>query len=129
MTDISTEIDCSEDVAALRHGALRNALYHSARRGWLDGWTKILNLLIILGGTGSAAQLVQKDDTWTLILGLAIASFGAIQLVFDLAGRARLHGELQRRYYLLLADIDGSLHPGKADCAAWTAVDGGRMAA
>ena len=47
------------------------------------------------------------------------APLGALQLVFDFNGRARLHEGLQRKYYDLLADIDGVLEPSDDQIVKW----------
>lgn len=111
--------DCYADVFHLRHMALRNALYHSARRGWLDGWNRFYNLVVILGGTASAGKFIISGSTADLWLGLVIAGVGALQLVYDFGGRSRTHEFLQRRFYDLMARIDATLTPTPADCAHW----------
>lgn len=111
--------DMTERVFGLRHMALRNALYHLARRRFLDGVNRFCNLLIILGGTGTAAQLAGGSPDTAFALGGAIALVGALQLVFDYTGRARLHEILQRRYFHLMADIECCETPTSEQCARW----------
>jgi hypothetical protein len=113
--------DFDDAIFALKHKALRNALYHVARRRWLDGWSRVFNLIIILGGTGTAADLTRGHSEAALWLGGTIALVGALQLVFDFTGRARLHEILQRRYYSLMADVEYELNPTKQKCANWGA--------
>ncbi|MCJ9693083.1 hypothetical protein MOV76_15865 [Rhizobium sp. PRIMUS64] len=113
--------DCLERAFRARHQALRNALYHIARRGWLDGWNRFFNLLVILGGTSAAADLTRGNPKASLVLGGVITLIGALQLVFDFGGRARAHETLQRRYYNLAADIQSKLIPMEQDCASWEA--------
>jgi hypothetical protein len=114
-------IDCANRAFGLRHKALRNALYHGARRGWLDGWSRLYTFVVILGGTGTAADLVRSSSTLTLILGAIITSIGALQLVFDFSGRARNHELLQKRYFELMAEIEGTTVPTIDLCARWDA--------
>ncbi|WP_421581099.1 hypothetical protein [Shinella sp. M31] len=111
--------DCYAEVFGLRHMALRNALYHRARSGWLDGWNRFYNLVIILGGTTSAAKFIVSGSNADLGLGLAIAFVGALQLVYDFGGRSRTHEFLQRRFYDLMADMDATLVPTSQNCAKW----------
>ncbi|WP_126010598.1 hypothetical protein [Georhizobium profundi] len=113
--------DMTDEAFQLRHTALRNANYHLARRRWLEGVSRCFNLLVILGGTGTAAEVVRGSDFGALLLGATIALIGALQLVFDFSGRARLHETLQRRYFELMADIECALDPQQADCANWRA--------
>ncbi|MCY1231963.1 hypothetical protein D9M68_174260 [compost metagenome] len=111
--------DCYAETFQLKHMALRNALYHAARRGWLDGWNRFYNLVVILGGTASAAKFVISGSQADLWLGLVIAAVGALQLVYDFGGRSRTHEFLQRRFYDLMADIDNTVSPTRKDCARW----------
>lgn len=99
--------------------ALRNAQYHAARRRFLDAVSKLFNFVIILAGTGTAAQLSEGRPDVSIFLGGAIAGLGAAQLVFDFTGRARAHEILQRRYFSLLADIEETLDPDEQQCARW----------
>lgn len=109
----------SEKVFSLRHMALRNALYHAARYRFLDGVNKWFNLLVILGGTGTVAEVVRSNTLVAMYLGVGIAAIGALQLVFDYAGRAHRHEGLQRRYYEMLADLDCTISPTIENCAKW----------
>ncbi|MBT9370304.1 hypothetical protein [Rhizobium sp. CSW-27] len=113
--------DCADAVHGLRHTALRNALYHVARRGWLDGISRILNLAVIVGGTAYAADIAKGNTNATLLLGMITAVIGALQLVFDFGGRARDHQLLQKRYYDVLAAIEENRAPNLDDCARWKA--------
>jgi hypothetical protein len=120
MTDTQAPVDDLEDeVFRLRHKALRNALYHSARYRFLDGVNRWFNFMVILTGTGAAAKIVDASTLAALALGGSIAAIGALQLVFDYAGRALRHEALQRRYYEMLADIDCLTSPTLQDCAKW----------
>lgn len=92
----------------LRFHALRNALYHTARRRWLEAANRVVTFLIIILGTAAAANLgrflgFQAIET---VFGIATAALGALQLVFDFGGRARTHQTLQQKYYELLARVE-----------------------
>lgn len=113
--------DCYAETHAIRHDTLRNALYHIARRAWLERMSRLLNLAVILGGTSYAAQVTTGSPAWTLALGLGSATVGAIQLIFDFSGKAHLHERLQRRYYILLASIEAKRDATAEDCANWRA--------
>ncbi|MGR7994123.1 hypothetical protein [Xanthobacter sp. ZOL 2024] len=92
----------------LRFHALRNALYHTARRRWLEAANRIVTFLIILLGTAAAANAsrILGDSAADVWLGVATAALGAIQLVFDFGGRARTHQVLQQKYYDILARVE-----------------------
>jgi len=96
---------------SLEFDALRNALYHTARRQVLEGLSRWMNFLVILGGAGTVTQIAGQNTTASVGLGIAITAIGALQLVFDFAGRARTHELLQRRYYDLLSEIQGGGEP------------------
>lgn len=89
-----------------RFDALRNALYHTERRNFLDLLNRFLNLLVILlgaGVAGKAAKLFHIEENW---LELGVVLFATLQLVFDFGGRARDHQFLQRRYYEMLSEME-----------------------
>jgi hypothetical protein len=89
-----------------RFDALRNALYHTERKTFLDLANRSLNLIVILlgaGVAGKAAKLIHLEENW---LELGVVFFATVQLVFDLGGRARDHQFLQRRYYDLLSEME-----------------------
>ncbi len=111
--------DCEEKVHELKHTALRNALYHAARRGFLDSVNRIFNFAVIIGGTSYAADIAA--GAYIVTIGFAVAGIGALQLVFDFSGRARDHQILQQRYYAVLATLEESRHPTEDDCARWNA--------
>ncbi len=113
--------DCHAVVHGIRHDALRNALYHTARRAWLERMSRFLNLAVILGGTSYAAQVTAGSPTLALALGLGSATIGAIQLIFDFSGKAHLHERLQRRYYIVLSSIEAKRNVTMEDCANWKA--------
>jgi hypothetical protein len=89
-----------------RFDALRNALYHTERKNFLDLLNRSLNFLVILLGAsvaGKAAGLFSIKENW---LELSVVLFATIQLVFDFGGRARVHEYLQRGYYELLSEME-----------------------
>lgn len=111
--------EVEDEVFELRHMALRNALYHSARRQWLENWSRLFSFLIIILGTSAAIDLTIKVPHMRELLPLAIATIGALQLVYDFSGKAKNHAFLQARYYNLLATIDECTAASSEQCAAW----------
>ncbi|MFO3796998.1 MAG: hypothetical protein ACK8QZ_06890 [Anaerolineales bacterium] len=91
---------------ALRHNFLRNALYHTARRRVLEGWSRLSNFVVLALGTTSAADALVGFGISQGLLGLAVAIVAAMQFAFDWSGRARTHEFLQRRNYEVLAQIE-----------------------
>lgn len=102
----------------LRFHVLRNALYHTARRRWLERWNRTFTFLTVLLGTAAAAQLLTEFgfDRW---IGAAVAAVGALQLVFDFSGEARTHEGLQRRYYAILAEMEEAGDPTEHQLRRW----------
>lgn len=119
MADPKDEI--TNNVFSLRHKALRNALYHTARRQWLERWSRIFNFLIIILGTAAAATIIQKLEFLNQLIPILIACIGALQLVYDFSGRAKDHAFLQSRYYGVMANIDACIKHSEGKCALWEA--------
>jgi hypothetical protein len=98
--------------------ALRNAIYHSSRRRFFELLSRSLSFLIVVSGTVAVANLQIFDARWAAALAAVI---GALQLVFDFHGRARLHELLQRRYFELIAQIDEVPNPTPEQRKQWQA--------
>jgi hypothetical protein len=109
------------EVFQLRHTALRNALYHTARRRWLEGLNRLFNFLVIVAGTGAATNMLGYFPAATPVVAVLIAVIGALQLVCDFSGRACIHENLQQRYYNLMADIEECEHASRSQCLKWQA--------
>ena len=98
-------------VDGFRVNCLMNARYHAAREAFLDGVHRWLMLGVILSGSFAVVDLVGTGvPTATAgILKAALAAlpvaFGALDLTFDLSNRARIHGQMKRRYFELLAEV------------------------
>jgi hypothetical protein len=103
----------------IRFNVLRNALYHTARRRTFERWNRLFSFLVVVLGTAAAADAFAAFDVNQLWIGLAVAVIGALQLVLDFGGLARLHMTLQRDYYLLLADIEAKPEASARQCADW----------
>jgi hypothetical protein len=98
--------------------ALRNALYHTARRRTFESWARWLNFFVVLLGAATISDLLTPYGIRTVHLGAATAVIGALQLTFDFGGRARVHQVLQRDFYKALADFQAIEEPAAADIAA-----------
>ncbi|SCB33310.1 hypothetical protein GA0061099_10059 [Bradyrhizobium yuanmingense] len=86
--------------------ALRNAIYHTARKDFYDGVNRSANFLVIVLGAavaGKASKLFSMDETW---LEFAVLIVATAQLTFDFGYKARTHEFLQRKYHELLAELE-----------------------
>ena len=105
------------DAQNFEFNALRNALYHTARRGTFEAWARWLNLMVILLGTATVSDLLAPIGVKIMYIGAATTFIGALQLTFDFSGRACTHQILQRDYYKVLADFQAILTPTDEDIA------------
>ncbi|WP_146010351.1 hypothetical protein [Acidimangrovimonas sediminis] len=103
----------------VRFNALRNALYHTARRRALERMNRVFNLAVILLGAAAIGDVLARFGIAQSWIGAAVALIGALQLVFDFGRQARDHQTLQRDYYSLLADIEAVPSANDEDCATW----------
>jgi len=104
----------------VKFDALRNAMYHSARRGFLDTLNKSLSFVIVAAGTTAVGDLGAKIGFGSVQFYAAVAALaGALQLVFDFGVRARTHEFLQRRYFEITAQISNMSTPSEADINRW----------
>jgi hypothetical protein len=100
----------------VKFDALRNAVYHASRRRFFELLSRSLSFLVVVSGTAAVASVAGWDPRWPAA---GAAVIGALQLVFDFNGRARLHEGLQRRYFELIASIEGAAGASKEDIAKW----------
>jgi hypothetical protein len=106
------------DVGDIRFDAMRNAIYHSSRRRFFELLTRVLSFLVVVSGTVAVANLHAVDPR---LMAAVAATIGAIQLVFDFGGRARLHEKLQMQYFQLISTIDGTINSTDVEKAKWEA--------
>lgn len=104
--------------ASIQFDVLRNALYHDARLRHFEWAHRTLMFLIVLSGTAGVAKLFDGSG-WDRLFGAATALMATLDLVLDLRGRARLHEDLKRRYYLLLAEIEEDVAPTDTQLTRW----------
>lgn len=104
-----------------RFDALRNALYHTERRNFLDRANRCLNFLVIVFGAGVVSKLAERHSVEQTWLEMAVVVLATGQLVFDLGALARGHEFLQRRYYELLAEMDSSGTRDEEKLRNWSA--------
>lgn len=107
--------------SAAKFDALRSAIYHTSRRGFLELCSRLLNLVVVFSGTVAAADLgllvgLDESQKW---FAFAAALAGLFQLAFDPAGLARTHEFLQRRFYEILAEMAEKSKPTESDEARW----------
>jgi hypothetical protein len=115
-----------DKIYELHFDALRNAIYHTARKGFLDRLNRSLSFIVVLAGTTAvgdfAARLGASGVFGDIKFYAAVAALaGTAQLVFDFGGAAQKHEFLQREYYDLIAKISETNKPTEADVARWDA--------
>lgn len=121
VSNVLVEDDLDQKIFEVKHKALRNALYHTARTQWFDGSNKLMSFYVIIGASSAASDLLGYYPEATPFLIFSVAVVGAIQLVYDFGGRAMKHATLQRDYYRLLAEVERNTNPNFGDCAHWNA--------
>jgi hypothetical protein len=117
-------------LSGAKFNALRNAIYHVARRNFFDLINRLLNFIVIVLGAsvaGKAAKLFPHFDD--LYLEMAVLVFATAQLAFDFGYRARTHEILQMKYYEMLAEIelDPKPSPRKYEAKLYTIAAGEPM--
>jgi hypothetical protein len=105
-----------KEIRDIKFDALRNAIYHASRRRFFELLSRFLSFCVVVSGTVAVANVAQWDPR---VPAAGAAIIGALQLVFDFNGRARLHENLQRRYFELIAAIDGQMAPSEGEVAKW----------
>ncbi|MDX8436703.1 hypothetical protein RFN25_25085 [Mesorhizobium abyssinicae] len=107
------------EVANLKFNALRNALYHTARRKSFERWNRVFNFTVVLLGAAAIGDVLRRFGVDQSLVGVGVALVGAAQLVFDFGRSARDHQALQRDYYNVLAEIEECTDPDTEKCALW----------
>ena len=106
------------DISASKFDALRNAIYHTARKQFYDFLNRLLNFLVIIFGAGVAGKASELFHIRELWLEFGALLFATSQLTFDFGYKARTHEFLQRKYNEMLAEIELETTP---DPARWNA--------
>lgn len=115
-------------IADIRFDALRNALYHTARRRICERWAQVMNFLVIIFGAATIGNflgaigipsLTGVDHAVLTCSGVVFA--GGASMVFDFAGRAAIHRQLQGDYYRLLSEIVRAGATGEGNAADFDA--------
>ena len=105
------------DIFQLNFAVEKSMRYHQRRRGWYDALHKTSMLVIII--CGSAVNLLDSPQ-WMGYLGVAVAAFAALDLVFGLSHRARDHEMLFRRFSDLAMKVRAvASEPSQQDYAEW----------
>lgn len=99
--------------------ALRNAIYHSTRRGFFDGLSRFLSFVIVAAGATAVVGLTDDLFVRAEYFAAVAALAGLLQLVFDFGGKARIHEFLQRRFYELAAEMAETPEATQLDVEKW----------
>ena len=102
-----------------RHKALRNGLYHAARKRYYDRWNNRFTLVIILAGASSISEVVRANAVAPIALGVLVTLAGSLQLVYRLGEKSHLHDRLARNFVDIQCSIDKCLSPSDEDVAQW----------
>lgn len=89
-----------------RFELLRVAVYHDEMMRWHSMLARWINLLTILLGTSAFAGFAGQRAEIAQVSALMVAVAGALGLVFDFGGRARVHLDMKRRACAALADLE-----------------------
>ncbi|KRR09557.1 hypothetical protein CQ12_13805 [Bradyrhizobium jicamae] len=119
MTDTEATSETNDDP---RFNALRNSIYHTARREYYDTLNRLLNFVVIIlgaGVAGKASKLFHIEELW---LEFGVLIFATAQLTFDFGSKARTHEFLQRKYCDMLAEIEleATANPAKWNSKLFT---------
>lgn len=96
----------SDPLSDAKFDALRNAIYHTARKQFYDSLNRLLNFLVIIFGAGVAGKVSALFHVEELWLEFGVLIFATAQLTFDFGYKARTHEFLQRKYNEMLAEIE-----------------------
>ena len=94
------------NIEDVKFDALRNAIYHTARREFFDRVNKLMNFFVIVLGAAIIGKVGHGYGLTEDGLAFVVTIVATIQLVWDLSARARDHQFLQRRFYEVLSDIE-----------------------
>lgn len=85
----------ADDLHELTCHLQRSVRYHKARARFFDGWSNLFSFASLLAGSAVVVALLAKAPDWiALSAGVSVAGMQAIEQVFRLASRARLHSGL-----------------------------------
>jgi hypothetical protein len=96
----------SEYVSGSKFDALRNAIYHTARRDYYDCCNRLLNFAVIVLGAGVATKAAGMIHVTGIVLELSVLVTATAQLTFDFGFKARTHEFLQKRYFEMLEQME-----------------------
>lgn len=92
------------DVNVIEFSCHTNAIYHSARRGFLDFMHRLIMFVVLVSGSAATVAFMRSWPSAAVALTLVPVFASAIDLVAGFSSRARDHEFLARRYWRLLAD-------------------------
>lgn len=88
---------------AFQINCLRNARYHEDRERYYSRLHRWTMFVVVVTGTATITSLLIKVPEVATASAIFSALSGAMDLVFDVSGRAKLHASLRQRFYALLA--------------------------
>ncbi len=84
---------------ALLFGVRRSARYHEKRVRFFERLNRIILFLNVAGGSAAVVSALSSlGYGWIVAFASLVAAASALDLAVDTGGRARLHGDLKRRF-------------------------------
>ncbi|MCX5495775.1 hypothetical protein OSH11_13760 [Kaistia dalseonensis] len=84
----------------------RNGLYHEDRERFYDGVQRWTMFLVVVAGSAAVFNLAAMNVAVASIVAAATTALGLVDLVFNVSGKARIHGELRLLSFTLLGELD-----------------------
>lgn len=80
----------------------RSIRYHRAREAFFQFYASTFSFLTLVAGSGVVVSLLAEYSTLaTLVFGALVAALQAVELSFQISGKARLHGALASEFLAL----------------------------
>ena len=102
----ATETQSMTPIELAKFKCIRNAAYHEDWERFYERWHKVLMAVVVIVGTFSIGSSLTSEN-YLATIGTAVAVLaGLIDILWDVDGLARLHSDLRRRSYDLLARLE-----------------------
>lgn len=96
----------SVQISGVKFDALRNAIYHTARRNYLDLLNRLLNFVVVILGAGVVIKAIGADEFSKPWLEIGVLLAATAQLTFDFGAKARTHEFLQKKYFEMISEME-----------------------
>lgn len=96
----------SAKISGVKFDALRNAIYHTARRNYLDLLNRLLNFVVVILGAGVVIKAMDAEHFSRPWLEIGVLLAATAQLTFDFGAKARAHEFLQKKYFEMISEME-----------------------